>query len=264
MRKVLVIMAKEWSEVFKNRFVLFTVAFLPLILTALPLIILGVMARSAEDVAGLSMADLPSGFADLCGPITGAECGQFFIVSQFMLLFMMMPLAIPVTIASYSIVGEKTTRTLEPLLATPIRTMELLAGKGLAAAIPAIGATWLGFAIFAVGVRLLAVGPGVLDRLFDPLWVLAIFVLGPLLALAAVSVAVMVSSRANDPRVAEQLSMLVILPLLGLFFGQVFGLVFLNEELILWMAVALAAIDAILIAFAIQLFQRETILTRWK
>jgi len=37
MDKVRVIVRKEWSEVFKNRMVLFSVSFLPLVLTALPL-----------------------------------------------------------------------------------------------------------------------------------------------------------------------------------------------------------------------------------
>jgi ABC-2 type transport system permease protein len=56
----------------------------------------------------------------------------------------------------------------------------------------------------------------------------------------------------------------VMIPLLGLFFGQVMGLIFINETLVLWMALALVVIDAGSIAFATQLFQRETILTRWK
>jgi ABC-2 type transport system permease protein len=98
----------------------------------------------------------------------------------------------------------------------------------------------------------------------DPLWLTAVLVVGPLLALAAVSVAVMVSSRSTDPRVAEQLSMLVVLPLLALFFGQISGLVLLNQRLILWIAVVLAAIDAGLLVFAVQIFERESILTRWK
>jgi ABC-2 type transport system permease protein len=262
MEKIWVIARKEWAEVFKNRFVLFTVAFLPLILTALPLITLGAMG-SAEDIGNIT-DELPSQFANLCAGLDAADCSQYFMVSQFMLLFMIMPLAIPVTFASYSIVGEKTTRTLEPVLATPVKTMELLAGKALAAVLPAVIATWGGFLIFVLGVLLLPVGSGVVDRIVDPLWLLAIFVVGPLLSVASVSVAVMVSSRANDPRVAEQLSMLVIIPLLGLFLGQVMGLIFIDETLILWMAVALVVIDAGLIFFASQLFQRETILTRWK
>lgn len=263
MKKTWVIVRKEWAEVFKNRFVLFTVAFLPLFLTAMPLAIMGVSSSSGGFGEATAM-DFPGQIGDLCKGLSGAECMQYYIVSQFMLLFMLMPLAIPVTIAAYSIVGEKTTRTLEPVLATPISTFELLLGKALAAVIPAVVATWLGFGIFAGGAMILAIGPGVVRNLLDPVWLLAIFVMGPLLSIASVSVAVMVSSRANDPRVAEQLSMLVVIPLLGVFFGQLVGWFFINKALILWMILVLAIIDSGLMVFATQLFRRETILTRWK
>jgi ABC-2 type transport system permease protein len=179
-------------------------------------------------------------------------------------MFLMLPVLIPITIASYSIVGEKTTRTLEPLLATPITTYELLAGKGLAAALPAILATWLGFLAFVVGAIWLKVDPAVVEKFFDPLWLIAILVVGPLLALAAVSIAVMISSRTSDPRVAEQISGLFILPLVGLLVAQTTGAVFLTRTAIVWIAFFMAIIDAVLLAFAVQLFQRETILTRWK
>jgi ABC-2 type transport system permease protein len=263
MRKIWVIVRKEWSEVFKNRMVFFSVAFLPLMLTALPLIILSSI-RSSGDLTGLTAADMPAGFAQLCGSLSGAECGQYFFISTFLLLFMILPLAIPATIASYSIVGEKTTRTLEPLLATPVTTFELLVGKAAGAAIPAILATWGAFMIFAGGALILSIGPAVVARLFDPLWLMAVFLVGPLLAIASVSVAVMVSSRVSDPRVAEQLSVLVILPLLLMFFGQITGLVLINETLILWMAASLIVIDSLLFWIALRLFQRESILTRWK
>jgi len=262
MEKIWVMMRKEWAEVFKNRFVLFTVAFLPLFLTALPLVIMGTIGSGGE--MGDISEEIPREFMQLCEGLDGGECMQYFLVSQFLLLFMILPLAIPVTIASYSIVGEKTTRTLEPVLATPITTTELLAGKAFAAVVPAVMATWLGYIIFVVGASILAQGPGVMDRIIDPLWLLATFVVGPLISIASVSVAVMVSSRANDPRVAEQLSMLVMLPILGLFFGQIMGFILVDETVILWMAIALLVIDGVLIYFATQLFQRETILTRWK
>ena len=263
MRKLIVIIRKEWSEVFKHRFVLFTVVFLPIVMTALPLITL-YATGSTEETIGMSEADLPARFSNLCDGLTPASCGQYFIVSQFMMLFMLMPLAIPVTIASYSIVGEKTTRTLEPLLATPITTWELLAGKGLAAAVPAVIATLASFVIFVIGSTFLAAGPDLVRRLLDPLWLLAVFVVGPLLSVAAVSAAVMVSSRANDPRVAEQLSMLVMIPLLGLFFGQIAGLIYIDRFVIVWMAVGVAALDVLMLYFAAIIFQREAILTRWK
>jgi ABC-2 type transport system permease protein len=261
--KIWIIIRKEWSEVFKNRFVLYTVAFLPLVLTAIPIVILYSMG-SAGDAGSIGMGDIPGDISELCPGMTGGECSQYYLVSQFMLLFMMIPLMIPVTIASYSIVGEKATRTLEPLLATPISTLQLLAGKGLAAVIPAALASWGGFAIFSVAAHFIASGPAVSARLVDPLWLVAIFVVGPLMSIAAVCVAVMISSRVNDPRAAEQLSMLLVIPLLALFFGRIAGFVLINEALIMWMAVALALIDAGLVALALHLFQRDTILTRWK
>jgi ABC-2 type transport system permease protein len=82
--------------------------------------------------------------------------------------------------------------------------------------------------------------------------------------LLSVNFSIMVSSRVNDPRVAEQLSAVVILPLLALFFGQISGLVILNSNLILGMAGFLVVLDVILIYLAIRLFERENILTRWK
>lgn len=262
MEKVKTIVRKEWAEVFKNRFVLFTVAFLPLILTAIPLgILYATRSTGMDDLA----TDMPRQFLEICPEeLSGGECFQVYLVSQFLILFMMMPLAIPVTIAAYSIVGEKTTRSLEPLLATPITTGELLTGKSLAAALPAILATWAGFTIFAIGTRILVPNPQASAALLDPMWLLAVLLVGPLMAVLAVLVSVMVSSRVNDPRVAEQLSMVVVVPVLAMFFGQVSGLFLINRQVILILAAILLLVDVGLVFLAIRLFQRETILTRWK
>jgi ABC-2 type transport system permease protein len=264
MKKIWTLVRKEWAEVFKNRFVFFSVAFLPLLFTALPLVILYFVGTTsgAEDIAMSS--DMPPQFTQLCENMSAQECMQYFMVSQFMLLFMMVPMIVPITFASYSIVGEKSTRTLEPLLATPISTIELLLGKSIAATLPAVIATWLSFFLYVIGTLVLAVSPAVTGKLFDGLWLTAIFVVGPLLSIAGVSIAVMISSRVSDPRVAEQISAVFILPLIGLFVGQSTGLIFINEQIILWMAFGLFVLDVALIFFATQLFQRETILTRWK
>jgi ABC-2 type transport system permease protein len=262
MNKIRAIIAKEWKEVFKNKFVIFTVSFLPLMITALPLATL-YFSGGADDL-GLSSADLPPQFASMCGELSGGDCFLYYLVTQFILLFMMVPLIIPMTIASYSIVGEKTTRTLEPLLATPVSTLEILVGKGLAGVIPAVLSTWGGYLLYALGAYLMVDNRAVVSKLFDPLWMMAIFGIGPLLSLFGVSISVMISSRVNDPRVAEQISGIFVLPVVGLFIGQMSGLILLNERLILWMALVLAALDAVLFYFAIQVFQRETILSRWK
>ena len=262
MKKIKTIIRKEWAEVFKNRLVLSTVIFLPLLFTALPLVMLYVTA----DTGGSDLtSEMPSQFTQLCpsGLSTG-ECFQIFMVNQMMLLFMLTPLIVPVNIAAYSIVGEKTTRSLEPLLATPITTAELLIGKNIAAAAPAVGGTWLAFLIFILGASILIDSPQVVSSLVDPMWWIAILLVGPLLAILSVNFSIMVSSRVNEPRVAEQLSAVVILPILALFFGQLFGVVLINRQLLLLIAAALLLIDSVMVYLAVRLFQRETILTRWK
>ncbi len=262
MIKIKTIIRKEWAEVFKNRMVLFTVAFLPLILTALPL---GILYATGRESLGSMDSGLPEQLTAFCPPnVSGGECFQVYMVSQFMLMFMILPLAIPITISAYSIVGEKTNRSLEPLLATPITTAELLIGKSLAAGIPAIIATYAAFLLFALGAWILVPNPILLGALLDARWLLAVFVVGPLMAALAIFVSIMVSSRVNDPRVAEQISMILILPVLAVFFGQIAGLFFINRQLVLLAAVVLVVLDAVLVSLAVRVFQREAILTRWK
>ena len=262
MGKIKTIIRKEWAEVFKNRLILSTIIFLPLLFTAIPLVMLSVTGETGNSDL---TSEMPPQFNEMCpAGLSGGECVQVFMVSQMMLLFLISPLMIPVNIAAYSIVGEKSTRSLEPLLATPITTAELLVGKNLAAAIPAIGATWIAFLIFIVGASILVESPEVMSALLDPMWWLAILLIGPLLAILSVNFSIMVSSRVNDPRVAEQLSAVIILPLLAIFFGQLFGVIIINRQLVLALAAGLFIIDIAMVYLAIRLFQRETILTRWK
>lgn len=263
MDKIWTVVGKEWAEVFKNRLVLFSVAFLPLLFIALPIItVIGAGGLEGAAMEEFGEGSIPGADA-LCQGMDAAECGQLFMLNIYGLMFMILPVAIPVTIAAYSIVGEKTTRSLEPLLATPITTLELLAGKGLAAIIPAVGVTWLSYVLYVVIMRFL-VSPAAFGHLLDPLWLIAIFAVGPLLTLLAVSVAIMISSRVSDPRVAEQLSMLVILPIILGIVGQSTGLLLLDRQLVLLVGGVVLLLDAMLLYLAVQAFQRETILTRWK
>jgi ABC-type Na+ efflux pump permease subunit len=148
MEKIRTIISKEWSEVFKNRLVLFSVAFLPLIFIALPVLTVAATGSIDSGVTSNTGSDSMPGFEAICLGISDAECAEVYMLNLYAFMFMILPVAIPVTIAAYSIVGEKTTRSLEPLLATPITTTELLTGKALAAIIPAVTVTWLSFAIF--------------------------------------------------------------------------------------------------------------------
>lgn len=265
MKHIRTIIDKEWAEVFKNRMVLFTMIFLPLIFTILPLVMLFLTGQGMQDMGGVSSADVPVEFLSVCSPdMTAGECMQIYIVNQFLLLFMMMPVIIPVTIAAYSIVGEKAIHSLEPLLATPITTLELLAGKSLAAALPAILIGWSSFGIFLAALPLIGVSRVVIHYIAGPTWLLAVLVAGPLMAVAAVNFALFVSSRVNDPRVAEQIASILIVPILGLIFAQLAGVIVINLIVMLGFIGGMVLLDIGLIYLGVTIFQREKILTRWK
>lgn len=264
MNKMKTIIGKEWAEVFKNRIVLFTVAFLPLIFTALPVITLVIMGSFTDDIMPSSnIGEMEAFVGDLCLGLDDKSCMELYMLNLYTLLFMMLPVIIPVTIAAYSIVGEKTSRSLEPLLATPITTTELLLAKMFAACVPAIVVTWVAFFIYAV-MMWFTVSEEVFRLAMAPMWLIAIFIVGPLMSLTAVSAAVLVSSRVTDPRAAEQLSAFVILPVILLIIGQSMGLILVDASMILLLGVVILILDIIMVSISVKAFQRETILTQWK
>lgn len=262
-KRVRTIIDKEWSEVFKNRVVLFTVILMPLIFTALPLGMLFFFGSNSAMTGGDS-ADVPAQFALACANLPAGDCMQIYVINEFMLLYMIMPVAIPVAIAAYGIVGEKATHSLEPLLATPITTEELLTGKGLAAVIPAVLATAGCFFLFVLISPLTGISSAVQRAILSPTWLLAILLVGPLMAVMAVNFAMFVSSRASDPRVAEQISGVLILPVMIVLFSQLAGVLILDVPAVLIGAAVLLLLDIGLILLGSRLFQRETILTRWR
>jgi ABC-2 type transport system permease protein len=188
---------------------------------------------------------------------------QAWIFQQFLVLLVLAPVAGSMSVAAYSVIGEKQARTLEPLLATPITTFELLAAKVLASLLPAVGVTIACFAVYVGGIALFG-RPGVFAAVLTGRSLAVMFVLGPLAALAALQLAVCVSSRVNDARSAQQIGALVVLPIAGLLVAQISGAVLLTAPVIALIAAGLAAVNVVLMLFAIALFDRESILTRWK
>ena len=261
MKHIRTLITKEWAEVFKNRIVVFTVGALPLLMAALPLGIL--LSLRGTSFAGGDTTDLPPSMIRACGAISIGECFQVYLLNQFLPLFMMMPLFIPIAIASYSIVGEKSNRTLEPLLATPIKTWELMAGKILASLIPSMVLTWLSATIFIAAVRYAAVSPRVFSTIVSPGWLTVLIACTPLLGLIAIAVMVAISARVNDPRTAQQYSAWLVVPFLAMFFSQITGLVTLSPLIGMIAAIMLAVIAGLATWGATLLFQREAILTRW-
>jgi ABC-2 type transport system permease protein len=265
MKHIRTIINKEWSEVFKNKMVLSVVLVMPILFSLLPLVMLGVTSTTSMLDISPEEAGLPPELTgNLCGGMNASECTQVYMLSQFMLFFVMMPLIIPTTIAAYSVVGEKTTRSLEPLLATPTTTTELLVGKCFAAVIPAIAATFVSFLIFNIGILILGISSKVHAYVLSPTWLVGILLLGPVLSIISAMFAIFVSSRVNDPRVAEQIASVMIVPFMGVFLLSSFGVITLNLKTMAFAVIICAIVAAVLLYLGTLIFDRENILTKWK
>jgi ABC-2 type transport system permease protein len=139
----------------------------------------------------------------------------------------------------------------------------LLAAKTIAATLPAVVVTWLSFVVLLVGLRWIA-PPAVFSYAARPVWVVAMLLLGPLLAFLSVLSGVIVSSRVNDPRAAQQVTGIFIVPIIALSLVVLAGKVFVSVPLVLLAALVTLVLNGVVLYFAVKLFQRETILTRWK
>jgi ABC-2 type transport system permease protein len=238
----------------------------PLIFAFLPIIVIFIIGQFPEIGTDKDIKDMASALARLnpaVATMSGMELTQTIFGQQLATLFFLMPVILPSVIASYSVVGEKTSQTLEPLLATPVKTWELLLAKCLTSLIPSVLLTWLGAGFFALGLSLVVASPLVFSVIISPGWLIVLFLCTPLLSLITIALTIAVSSRANDPRTAQQISALLILPIMLIFFGQITGLLVLSPLVALIGALILAILAAAAVWLATRLFQRETILTRW-
>jgi ABC-2 type transport system permease protein len=211
----------------------------------------------SEDAAN-AIGQIP----ELAG-LSGDALVQTFLFHQFSLLLMLVPIVSATSLATHAVIGEKQSKALEPLLATPISTLELLAAKTLTPFLFAMALTWTAVAFEIAGAVLLA-EPGVWQSIIGPRLLLMFGLLGPLVVLASLQVSVIVSSRASDPRSAQQVTALLILPVTFVFVAQMMGVLVVGAAALMAGALACLLVNALLLWVGVRIFERETILTRWK
>ena len=262
-RKIYLIMEKEFDEILKNKLILATFLGMPLIFALVIPVAMLLPAIVSPDQFTANTTQLGSNLpgAENMKPV---ETYIVFMVGAILPFFMLLPAILPTIISSYSVVGEKKNRTLEPLLAAPIAVEDILAGKALAALIPALLATWISAAIFAAIVYLLT--NSIIHRILVPdmTWLIGLFILGPLIAFLGVMFTIVISSRVNDPRTAQQISVLLILPIITIFLAQMTGLLLVNEAIVMGVSLVVLLADLAILKIGSKLFDREGILTRWK
>lgn len=266
--RITAILVKEVAELRRNRMALVPVVLLAIFSVALPFLI----ALVIPIIAGEPLAADPE-FTRAVGRGAAGPPGtqhlsdealiQSFVFQQFLMMQLLIPVTGAMAFAGYSLIGEKQGRTLEPLLATPITTAELLVGKGLGALLPSLAIMLVAAIVYFAGMSLLAL-PGVFASVLNRRSVLLVLAVGPMAALVALQIAVLVSSRVNDPRTAQQFGALLILPLTALFVMQFNGVFTLTLPLIGLLFAVLTVAWLVLVAVGVAAFDRETILTRWR
>jgi len=109
-------------------------------------------------------------------------------------------------------------------------------------------------------------GFGLFGRLILPTinWVLVIFLLAPAISVAGIALTVIVSARVKGFREAQQLSVLIILPIMALVIGQAFGVLLLVPGAIIIIFIVIVAIDVVILKIGLSMFEREEILSRIK
>ncbi|MBE3560795.1 MAG: ABC transporter permease subunit [Ktedonobacteraceae bacterium] len=258
MRNALIVLYKDWLEIRKQPGLLLGIFLTPLLLSMLLLVFLSQIGHLKFNTP------LPGLDNPLFAGLSETERQQVALGSLLSSFFLLLPGVITSIIASYSIVGEKSSRTLEPLLATPIRTWELLLGKCLTSLVPGIAVTWFVALTFVIGTFIFSTSARMIAALISPGWLLMVLAWSPLLAVIAIAVMIAVSARVNEPRTAQQASAWLIVPFYSVLGAQLAGLQILGPLLALVIAAVLLVLAILAMWFVTLIFRRETILVRWK
>jgi ABC-2 type transport system permease protein len=255
---------KELLDLSRNRAALLPVAIVTVVALALPfaitvLIPIATGQRLAND------GDLVriSAVVDPRGDLAADARIQLFLLQQFLMLFLLTPITGAMALAAHSVVGEKQARTLEPLLATPISTFDLLVAKVLGALVPTLTISLIGLALYFVGIVALA-EPGVLAAMASLRTAVLVLCVGPAAALLSLQTAILISSRTNDARTAQQFGVFIVIPLTALLVAQFTGAVWLSATSLALIAGGTLLLWLLLALFSVAIFNRDAILTRWK
>jgi ABC-2 type transport system permease protein len=267
-RHIVNILLKEWRFLFTDINTVLLVSLLPLLIVGqLILYIWLAMEFAGESVTNIqifqnALINLQRAIPAVA-TFTIGEQFQVLLLSQFIFYILLIPVMISVNMATFSIVDEKLSGSLEALLATPVKTWELLLGKAFAGALPALGVTWICSGIFLLIV--VAIGWGnLVEMVLTPVWFISLFLFTPAVTILSFLLGVIGSSKAKDAKGAQSLIAIVIIPVLALIAIQITGIIWFTTISALVLGLCIALADLLVLRIAVKLFQRESIVVSWR
>jgi ABC-2 type transport system permease protein len=133
----------------------------------------------------------------------------------------------------------------------------------LGALVPTLAISAIGLGLYLGGIAAFA-APGVAAAMASLRTLLLTILVAPAAALVSLQAAILISSRVNDPRTAQQFGALIIIPLAALMVAEFSGSVWLSAAALALIGGGLVAVWCLLSLCSVALFDRETILTRWR
>ncbi len=256
---------KDWKELAKSRYAIVAMTLLPLIMfCGLPVLIFKALGGGETIAAQARYGPLleripPWVFDRTWTPAQRALFAAFTYSSAP--LFLLVPVVVVAVTAAQSFAGEKEQHTIEGLLYTPISDSDLVLAKVLASFVPALAMCFLGFALYSLMVNVLA--SGVLGRLFFPTptwWVLALW-FAPSLSFLCLTAIVLVSERARSAWEAQQVSALLVVPLVALVTNQAAMAALASPSQVFGAGSVLAVVDVLAYRWVVRRFDRERVVT---
>jgi ABC-2 type transport system permease protein len=262
--RVRALVAKEFLDLARNRMALLPVVIVTILALMLPFgIAIAVPAMTGHALGDDADLLKVSGAVAEGASLSDDARVQVFLFQQFLMMFLLTPVTGAMALAAHSIVGEKQSRALEPLLASPISTLELLAAKVFGALVPTLAISFVGLALYIGGIVLFA-APGVAAAMAGARTLILAVLVAPAAALLSLQAAVLISSRVNDPRTAQQFGVLIIVPLSAILVAQFTGSLWFSSRALAALGVGLLGAWVVLLLISVAMFERESILTRWR
>jgi len=254
------IVGRDLRAVRRSKAITLPMILVPAVLLVLLPFALGVLARNAptDQVQNLLSSSLVKGLARPILELPQREQLVVLVLGYLLSpLLLVIPLMVSAVLAADAFAGEKERRTLEVVLHLPISDRDLFLAKVLTAFLPAVAITWIGAAIYSAICNVVAwpaTGHAFLP--FSQFLVMILWI-APAVALLALGLLVIVSSRARTTQEANQLGGAVILPLIFVAAAQASALMLLPVAGVIAVGVVIWAIALALLWINSRRFTRD-------
>ncbi len=267
------IMKKDMRQVFSSKQTLAPMLIVSLVFSVLfPLVMILTGSASLGSVTSFASVDdlsryltMLAGNGEILAKVQSFSSPdmQFmflFLNYLFMPMFVLIPVMVSSIISANCVVGEKEKHTLETLLYAPVSMARMFWGKVLAAFMPAIIITYASVAIYGCVVNFGT--QSVFGEFIFPTsnWYIFLFVLTPAFSMLATILMVFVSAKAKTFQAAQQWSVIIILPIIGLMMAQSTGMLFLSQEMLALIGAAVLVADVFLVFQGLGGFKRQKLI----